>query len=87
MERTLREKVYFSAGDLVMVKHDIKNKPVMIVKSVDKITLSKTRATASTGSTSDTTAGGLLGVTCFWFSVNMELQQARFNTKDLTKDI
>lgn len=83
MENRLREKIYFSAGDLVMIKHDIPNRPVMIVKSVDKITMAKTSTTSRT----DTTSGGLLGVTCFWFSTNMELQQARFNTKDLTKDL
>lgn len=84
MEHKLREKIYFSAGDLVMIKHDIPNRPVMVVKSVDKITMpQKTHVTSRI----DTPPGGLLGVTCFWFSNNMELQQTRFNTKDLTKDI
>lgn len=82
MEHRLREKIYFSAGDLVKVKHEIENRPTMVVKSVDKITMMK-KANAD----QDKPTGGLLGVTCFWFSVNMELQSARFSTKDLTKDI
>ena len=90
MEQRLREKVYFSAGELVMVKHEIPNRPLMVVKSVDKLTMpksqTKSQTKAYTSSRDDLGAGGLLGVTCFWFSANMELQQARFNTKDLTKD-
>jgi hypothetical protein len=72
METKLKEKIYFSAGDLVMIKHEIANRPTMVVKSVDKIPMAKT--------------GGLLGVTCFWFSSDMVMQQARFSTKDLTKE-
>lgn len=76
METKLKPRVYFSPGDLARVKQNIENKPLMVVKSVDKI---------------DNPIGGettsLLGVTCFWFDANKVLQQHRFNTKDLKKVI
>jgi hypothetical protein len=39
-EKALRpriEKIFFSSGDIVMVKHDIPNRPFMIVQSIDKL--------------------------------------------------
>jgi hypothetical protein len=71
---SLKPRVYFSPGDIVRVKHDLKNRPDMVVKSVDKI---------DTPAKGDSTA--LLGITCFWFDENLVLQQYRFNTKDLEK--
>lgn len=72
MEYMTKEKVFFKAGDKVMIKHDIANRPEMIVQSVDKTTFGNDKS-------------GLLGVTCIWFSDTKELQKARFNTKDLKK--
>ena len=69
--RARMEKVFFAAGDRVEVKHDIENKPMMVVQKIDKITMGGGSA--------------LLGVTCFWFSSDMKLQSHRFNTKDLSK--
>ena len=69
-EHTFREeRVYFSAGDIVRIKHDLENRPYMMVQSIDKTV----------------TEGTLLGVTCIWFSNNGEIQKHRFNTKDLEK--
>ena len=65
------EKIYFQPGEVVELRQDIDNKPLMIIKSVDK-------------STDGTSAPGLLGITCIWFNTLMELQSARFSTKDLS---
>ena len=62
--------IFFSPGDVVMLKQDIAYKPLMIVKSIDKI--SETHEKPK-----------LIGITCQWFNISMELQTARFSTKDL----
>jgi uncharacterized protein YodC (DUF2158 family) len=64
------DKVYFQPGDVVILKQAIDRKPKMIVKSIDKVA-------------HGTNAPELLGVTCMWFNMHSELQQARFSTKDL----
>ena len=74
-KNSLRPRIYFSPGDIVKVKHDLKNRPDMVVKSVDKIENPK----------DDDDGKSLLGITCFWFDNNLVLQQYRFNTKDLEK--
>jgi hypothetical protein len=55
-----------------MVKHDIPNRPFMIVQSIDKLVASGDRV-------------ALLGVTCIWFSSDLKLQKSRFSTKDIIK--
>lgn len=69
----LQPKVFFAAGDLVTLKHDIDNRPSMVVQSVDKSTIKSESVVA------------LLGVTCIWFSSDFKLQKNRFSTKDLKK--
>jgi hypothetical protein len=57
-----------------MVKHDIPNRPFMIVQSIDKLPVaSGDRA--------------LLGVTCIWFSSDLKLQKSRFSTRTLSKPV
>lgn len=68
-----KEKVYFKPGDVVQLRQRnlIGHAPRMLVVGIDNkryITESK-----------DT----LKGVRCCWFSVNMEIQECVFNTKDL----
>jgi uncharacterized protein YodC (DUF2158 family) len=75
-EKVLRpriEKIFFSSGDIVTVKHNIAHKPEMIVQSIDKLPMN----------TGDRVA--LLGVTCIWFSTDLKLQKSRFSTKDIEK--
>jgi hypothetical protein len=75
-EKALRprvEKIFFSSGDIVVVKHDIPNKPFMIVQSIDKLPVTVGDRIA------------LLGVTCIWFSSDFKLQKSRFSTKDIIK--
>ena len=69
------EKIFFASGDLVTLKHELSNKPTMLVQSVDKSTMKK----------DDNNRNMLLGVTCIWFSTTGELQKHRFSTKDLIK--
>lgn len=66
-------KVYFTAGDTVTLKQSLAFKPKMVVKSVDKFDSNVTDGPRH-----------LLGVTCLWFNTLLELQEHRFNTKDLT---
>jgi hypothetical protein len=75
-EKALRprvEKTFFASGDIVIVKHDIPNKPTMIVQSIDKLPMAAGDRVA------------LLGVTCIWFSEDLKLQKSRFSTKDIIK--
>ena len=66
-------KTYYQPGDTVTLKQDIQNKPLMVVKSIDK------------ASRLDS-GPELIGVTCMWFNTKMELQSSRFSTKDLRHD-
>jgi len=66
------DRTYFVPGDTVQIKQNLKNKPEMLVQSVDKQTIRSEK-------------GILLGVTCIWFDNNQCLQKHRFNTKDLIK--
>jgi hypothetical protein len=54
-------------------KHDIPNRPFMIVQSIDKLPVASGDRVA------------LLGVTCIWFSSDLKLQKSRFSTKDIIK--
>ena len=70
------DKIYFMPGELVTLKQDIPNKPVMIVVKKET-TVFKTPAADSQSS--------LKGIKCRWFTVDGSLQEAVFNTKDLLK--
>ncbi len=74
----MENKVFFVPGDIVTIKQDIDNKPLMIVKTVDKATIRRK------DSFSDSPKSMLFGITCFWFTTQGLLQESRFNTKDLT---
>lgn len=73
----MEEKVFFAPGDIVTIKQDIHNKPLMVVKSVDKSIIRKK------GPDEEGSKSMLFGITCFWFTDNMSLEESRFNTKDL----
>lgn len=64
------DSLFFSPGDTVILRQDLSNKPVMIVKTIDRISEAQEKPR-------------LLGVTCSWFNEAQELQTARFSTKDL----
>lgn len=67
------EKVFFMPGDLVTLRQELPNKPVMIV--VKKVSYTFKDKEIIT----------LKGIKCRWFTKNNELQEAVFNTKDLIK--
>jgi hypothetical protein len=64
------ERVFFTAGDVVTLRQEVPNKPVMVVRSIDKMAPQGEKPM-------------LFGITCFWFTTTMDFQEKRFNTKDL----
>ena len=64
----------FFPGDLVSLRQDLPNKPVMIVVRKE-----------STIFRDDVKNNNLKGIRCRWFTINNELQEAVWNTKDLIK--
>ena len=71
------EKIFFQPGDLVTLKQDIPNKPVMIV--VKKET--KTFKVPSMNNSIEY----FRGIKCRWFTTIGEMQESIWNTKDLIK--
>lgn len=69
----LDDKIYFTPGQLVVLKHDLPNKPVMMVVR---------KETSIFKNTGDNI---LRGIRCRWFTTDGTLQEAIFNTKDLMK--
>jgi len=67
------DKVFFIPGDLVTIKHDIPNKPTMLVKSKETKTIR------------ETDANHFIGIKCFWFTTEGLYQESIYNTKDLEK--
>ena len=70
----MEDKTIFLPGDLVTVRQEIPNKPVMVVVRKE-----------STFFRDENKANSLKGIRCRWFTVNNELQEAVWNTKDLIK--
>ena len=64
----------FFPGDLVSLRQDLPNKPVMIVVRKE-----------STIFRDELKNNSLKGIRCRWFTVTGELQEAVWNTKDLIK--
>lgn len=69
------EKIFYVPGDLVTLRQDIPNKPIMlvikVVTSIFKNKLDKKDI--------------LKGILCRWFTTDGTLQESIFNTKDLVK--
>lgn len=72
--KTMDDKIYFQPGDLVSLKKDIPNKPIMIV--VKKVT----SVFKKEGDNNI-----LKGIKCRWFTQDGILQEAIWNTKDIYK--
>ena len=66
------EKVFFTPGQLVKLKQDIPNSPIMIVHRVERSIMRHNNG-----------RDVLKGVKCRWFTENGFLQEAIFSTKDL----
>jgi uncharacterized protein YodC (DUF2158 family) len=65
------EKVYFVPGDVVTIKHNLPNKPIMLVKGKEQKLIK------------GTDANHFKGIRCIWFTTLGEMQEAVFSTKDL----
>lgn len=65
------EKVFFSPGDIVTLRQDIPNKPIMIVEKKSELTFKESQTKS------------LRGIVCFWFTESGEIQRNCFSTKDL----
>jgi hypothetical protein len=70
----MEDKLMFFPGDLVTLRQDLSNKPVMVVVRKESTIFRDENKTNS-----------LKGIRCRWFTVNNELQEAVWNTKDLIK--
>ena len=69
------DKLFFLPGDVVTIRQDIPNKPIMWV--VKKVTKSLNTPTLK--------GDFFQGILCRWFTNSGELQESIFNTKDLQK--
>lgn len=67
------EKTFFNPGDIVIIKHNEIQGPVMYV--VEKVTKAFKR--------NNEIINDFRGIKCRWFDKNMVLQEAIFSTKDL----
>jgi uncharacterized protein YodC (DUF2158 family) len=67
------QKIFFIPGDVVTIKHDLDNKPKMLVKGKETKTLKDAEGTY------------FLGLRCFWFTTEGLYQEQIFSTKDLHK--
>ena len=67
-------KVFFTPGDVVQIKHDLPFKPIMLVKGKE------TKMVRS----DDTASSHFIGIKCFWFTTDLLYKEEIFSTKDLT---
>lgn len=67
------DKTYFLPGDVVTLRQDIPNKPIMVVVKKETSFIKKEENNI------------LRGIRCRWFTSTGELQESTFNTKDLIK--
>lgn len=67
------DKTYFLPGDVVTLRQNIPNKPIMIVIKKETSFIKKEDNNI------------LRGIRCRWFTSTGELQESTFNTKDLQK--
>lgn len=70
----MEDKTLFFPGDLVTLRQELPNKPVMIVVRKE-----------STIFRDDSKTNSLKGIRCRWFTTTNELQESVWNTKDLIK--
>ena len=78
----METKQFFLPGDVVTLRQDIPNKPTMIV--VKKVTKTITLSPREGAPTRNDYFQGIL---CRWFTLHGLIQEAIFNTKDLTKEL
>lgn len=72
----MENTTFFNPGDLVTLKADMPNKPIMLV--VKKVTSIFKHDKSDKKSV-------LMGIRCRWFTTEGALQESVFNTKDIIK--
>lgn len=74
METLIDEKIYFAPGDVVTLRQDLPNKPIMLVVRKKTLTVR-----------GDESGKYLQGIICRWFTTDGHLEENIFSTKDLIK--
>ncbi len=75
----MEEKIFLNPGEIVTLKQDIPNKPVMLVVKKE------TSVFKHDSKRLNDKKPILIGIRCRWFTTTGKLQEATFSTKDLIK--
>lgn len=75
----MEDKIFLNPGEIVTLKQDIPNKPLMIVVRKE------TSVFKHDNKRLNDKKPILIGIRCRWFTTTGELQEATFSTKDLIK--
>ena len=75
----MEEKIFLNPGEIVTLKQDIPNKPVMLVVKKE------TSVFKHDSKRLNDKKPILIGIRCRWFTTTGELQEATFSTTDLIK--
>ena len=75
----MEEKIFLNPGEIVTLKQDIPNKPVMLVVKKE------TSVFKHDSKRLNDKKPILIGIRCRWFTTTGELQEGTFSTKDLIK--
>ena len=75
----MEEKIFLNPGEIVTLKQDIPNKPVMLVVKKE------TSVFKHDNKRLNDKKPILIGIRCRWFTTTGELQEATFSTKDVIK--
>lgn len=70
----MEENIFYKPGDIVQIKQDILNKPLMIVIK---------KETSLFKNNMEDKKNVLKGIRCRWFTTTGQLQETVWNTKDL----
>ena len=70
----MEENIFCKPGDIVQIKQDIPNKPLMIVVK---------KETSLFKNNMEDKKNVLKGIRCRWFTTTGQLQETVWNTKDL----
>ena len=75
----MEEKIFLNPGEIVTLKQDIPNKPLMIVVRKETSVFKHDNKRLSDKKPI------LIGIRCRWFTTTGQLEEATFSTKDLIK--
>ena len=75
----MEEKIFLNPGEIVTLKQDIPNKPILLVVKKE------TSVFKHDSKRLNDKKPILIGIRCRWFTTTGELQEATFSTKDLIK--